>query len=399
MSSAHRGVPAVSARSRLRSTLPVPLVAAYLVILAAAVVLSFGSCRRSDVGTEGAGTVGNGKSLEPAKIAESGKPIRIGFSIATDTFVLERWNKDIKIFTGAASDLGAEVIVQMSAGGAKEQIAQINFLLARDIDVLVLIAHDSELLASIVKKAREAKIPVIAYDRLIIGVPIDAYASFDNREVGRLFGKALLGEVPRGKYLVVNGSTRDNNSYEVNAGLREVIDPAIESGAISLVEEIWLDEWSSDEAREKIGAVLERTTDIQAISCANDQIAQAAIQLLAEYRLAGKVAVVGQDADIGACQKVVEGTQLMTVYKPLAKLAIHAARLAVDLANGKKPAADRFMDNKSGVPVPFFMEAPLAVYRSNMDNTVIRDGFHAAEDVYRNVAVVPASRTDSASAE
>ena len=138
--------------------------------------------------------------------------------------------------------------------------------------------------------------------------------------------------------------------------------------------------------------MLERTTDIQAISCANDQIAQAAIQLLAEYRLAGKVAVVGQDADIGACQKIVEGTQLMTVYKPLVLLATHAASLAVSLARGELPAADRRVDNKSGVSVPFFMEAPIAVFRGNMDSTVIRDGFHAAEDVYRNVSVVPATK-------
>ncbi len=331
-------------------------------------------------------------SLSSDPIDPANDRVRIGFSIATDTFIIERWNKDIKIFTGAARDLGADVIVQMSAGGAKEQISQINFLLTRDIDVLVLIAHDSELLAPIVKKAREAKIPVVAYDRLILGTPIDAYVSFDNREVGRLFAKALLSAVPEGRYLLVNGSTRDNNSFEVNAGVHEELDGAIASGKVSVVDELWLDEWSYDEAREKIGAVLERTTDIQAISCANDQIAQAAIQLLAEYRLAGTVAVVGQDADIGACQKIVEGTQLMTVYKPLVLLATHAASLAVSLARGELPAADRRVDNKSGVSVPFFMEAPIAVFRGNMDSTVIRDGFHAAEDVYRNVSVVPATK-------
>lgn len=348
--------------------------AALVLLVGLALLSSLAGCRRT----------------QPVK--DAAMPVRIGFSVATDTFVLERWNKDIKIFTGAARDLGAEVIVQMSAGGAKEQIAQVNFLLRRDIDALVLIAHDSELLAPIVKKAREAGIPVIAYDRLILGTPIDAYASFDNREVGRLFAKALLGAVPQGNYLVVNGSVRDNNSFEVNAGLHEELDPSIEAGRVRLVDELWLEEWSFDEARERIGAVLDRTTDIQAISCANDQIAQAAIQLLSERRLAGTVAVVGQDADIGACQKVAEGTQLMTVYKPLAKLATSAARLAVSLSRGEKPSADRFVDNKSGAQVPFFMEVPVAVYRSNLDSTVIHDGFHSAADVYRNVSVVPGNR-------
>ncbi|HPX47219.1 MAG TPA: substrate-binding domain-containing protein [Treponemataceae bacterium] len=310
--------------------------------------------------------------------------ITIGFSIATDTFILERWNKDIKIFTGAARDLGAEVIVQLSAGGTKEQIAQINFMLDKDIDVLVVIAHDSEMLSGVVKKARDAKIPVIAYDRLIMGVQIDAYVSFNNREVGRLFGRALSHAVPEGRYLIVNGSVHDNNSYEVNAGLHEILDPLIAPGKVHIVREIWLDEWSFDEALEKIGEVFSEDVDFDAISCANDQIAEAAIQLLSEYRLAGKVAVVGQDADIGACQKVVEGTQLMTVYKPIAKLANSAAAIAVALARGMQVPTELSADNKSGSMIPFYIQEPQPVYRETMDTTVILDGFHSREDVYRN---------------
>jgi len=321
----------------------------------------------------------------PKEAVQKKRPITIGLSIATDTFIIERWNKDLKIFTGAVRDRGAEVIVQLSAGGTKEQISQINFLLDQDIDVLVLIAHDTEMLSGVVKKAKDAKIPVVAYDRLIMGVPIDAYVSFNNREVGRLFGEALLQKVPKGRYLIVNGSLRDNNSFEVNTGLHEILDPFINTQEIEIVEEIWLDQWSFDEARERIEKVLERTTDIDAISCANDQIAGAAIQLLAEHQMAGKVAVVGQDADIGACQKIVEGTQLMTVYKPIARLAARAAQIAVSLAKGEKTEPDFSVDNRSGVPIPYYMEEPKAVFISNMDSTVIRDGFHSAEDVYRNV--------------
>jgi len=316
---------------------------------------------------------------------DNAEKVIIGFSIATDTFIIERWNKDLKIFSGAARDNGAEVLVQLSAGGTKEQIDQINFLLTRDIDVLVIIAHDTEMLSGVVKKAKDAKIPVIAYDRLIMGVPIDAYVSFNNREVGRLFGKALAEAVPRGKYLIVNGSVRDNNSYEVNLGLHEVIDPLVRENGIRLLDEIWLDEWSSDEAREKIGKVLEETRDIDAISCANDQIAGAAIQLLAEYQLAGKVFVVGQDADIGACQKIVDGTQLMTVYKPIVKLATRAAEIAVSIAKGVKVDPDFIIENRSGMPIPYYMEEPTPVFLENMDSTIIRDGFHSSEDVYRNV--------------
>ncbi len=332
------------------------------------VVVGLGSCRRQ----------------EPAETPPS--PITIGFSVATDTFIIERWNKDIKIFTGAARDLGAEVIFQLSAGGTQAQINQIRYLLDQNIDILVVLAHDTDLLAGVIKQVNDRKIPVIAYDRLIQGVPVTAYVSFDNEEVGRLFGKALTAEVPRGNYLVVNGSTRDNNSYLVNNGLHEVIDPFVEDGRIRIVEELWLDEWSSDEATGKIREVLDRTTDIDAISAGNDQLANAAIQLLAERRMAGEVAVVGQDADLLSCQRIVEGLQLMTVYKPIERLATRAARLAVAIVRGEVPPPDRYVENGSDTPVPFYMEMPRAVFDRNMNETVIRDGFHSATDVYRNVA-------------
>lgn len=323
---------------------------------------------------------------EGTQAAEGDKPaVTIGFSIATDTFVTERWNKDLKIFTGAAKELGAEVLIQLSAGGTKEQISQINFLLNRKIDVLVVIAHDTEMIAGAIKQVKDSGIPVVAYDRMILGVPIDAYISFDNAEVGRLFGRALSTAVPRGRYLIVNGSVRDTNSYQVNAGLYEILGPLIEEGRIQVAEEIWLEEWSFDEALEKIGAIFDVSTDFDAISCGNDQIANAAIQLLSERRLAGTVAVVGQDADLITCQRVVEGTQLMTVYKPLATLATRAARLAIAIATGTGLPYDTLLENKSGAMIPSYIEAPLAVGKDNMDETIIRDGFHSAEDVYRNI--------------
>ncbi len=313
------------------------------------------------------------------------RPVTIGFSVATDTFIIERWNKDIKIFTSAAGELGAEVIMQMSAGGTQAQIDQIRYLLGQNIDVLVILPHDTDLLAGVVRLANDQRIPVLAYDRLIQGVPLSAYISFDNEEVGRLFGQALTAEVPRGNYLIVNGSVRDNNSYLVNSGLYEVIQPRIDAGDIEIVDEIWLEAWSSDEAAERIREVLQRTTDIDAISAANDQVANAAIQLLAERRLAGQVAVVGQDADLLSSQRVVEGLQLMTVYKPIQLLASRAAEVAVGLARGAMPTPDRMVDNGSGTDIPYFMEAPRAVFSWNMDETIIRDGFHSADDVYRTV--------------
>jgi D-xylose transport system substrate-binding protein len=223
----------------------------------------------------------------------------------------------------------------------------------------------------------------VAYDRPIMQVPISGYVSFDNREVGRLLAQSLASRAPKGNYLIVNGSVHDNNSFEVSKGLHEVLDPLVARKDIVLVDEIWLDFWSFDEARLKIDAVLRRTTDIDAISCANDQLAGAAVSLLSELRLAGKVYVVGQDADLLACQRIVDGLQLMTVYKPLPALATRAARIAVQMARGKRPDPDKYLDNGSGEKIPFYVEKPQAVFKEQMLSTVVEDGFHSREDVYR----------------
>ena len=309
--------------------------------------------------------------------------IRIGFSVATETFLLERWDKDIRIFTNVAGELGADVIFAKTPGTAYDQISQIQYLKDQDIDVLVVIPQDKELLAGVIKKIMDDGIPVLSYDRPIMGIPISGYVSFDNREVGRLLGKALVAEVPKGKYIIVNGSVRDNNSFEVNKGLLEILHPYIVSGDIEIAEEIWLELWSFDEAREKLEPVLDQHPDVSAISGANDQLAGAAVSLLSERRLAGKVAVVGQDADLLACQRVVEGLQLMTVYKPLPNLASRAATIAVRMAKGQIPEPNQYMENGSGKLIPFYVETPIAVYADQMDATVIKDGFHSPEDVYR----------------
>ena len=311
--------------------------------------------------------------------------ITIGFSAATETFLLERWDRDIQIFLSSARDRGANVILQKSEGNALGQIPQIEYLIESNVDVLVIIPHDKELLSGVLKKAEDRGIPVLAYDRPVMGIPISGYVSFDNQEVGRLLSRALLKQVPRGNYLVVNGSKRDNNSFELNKGVYDILTTHINKGDIRVIEEIWLEEWSYDEALEKIRKVLQDNRDIQAISCANDQIADAAIRALAERQMAGSVAVVGQDADLLSCQRVVEGTQLMTVYKPISRLAQRAAELAVALAKGEAPEPDQTLDNGSGIPIPFYVETPIAVFKDQIESTVIKDGFHSKEDVYRNL--------------
>lgn len=119
------------------------------------------------------------------------------------------------------------------------------------------------------------------------------------------------------------------------------------------------------------------------IMCGNDGIAGYAIQALSERRLAGSVCVVGQDADLDACQRIVEGTQCMTVYKPVEQLAKRAAELAVELAMGKSLNIKETIDDGT-YKVPYEKLTPVAVTKENMDE-VITGKYHEASDIYLNI--------------
>ena len=323
-------------------------------------------------------------SSKASKNDNKTKPL-VGFSIASDTLILERWNKDIKIFSSEIAALGGEVLFQLSAGGTEAQITQIEYLLSKDIDALVVIPNDSDMLSVVIQQITDKQIPIIAYDRPINGVPIDAYVSFDNKSVGMLMAKALTSACPHGKYLIINGSKKDSNSYEVNRGIMSVLEPFVTGGKIEIKKQIWLDEWSFDEALKKADEVFADSTDFDAITCGNDQIAEAVLQLLAERRLAGKILVSGQDADLSACQHIAEGTQFMTVYKPIKALATRAAKVTMSIINGNPDRPDDYISNKSNGLIPFYCEQPYAVTKENLEETIIKDGFHTAKDVYRNI--------------
>jgi D-xylose transport system substrate-binding protein len=123
---------------------------------------------------------------------------------------------------------------------------------------------------------------------------------------------------------------------------------------------------------------------IDAVIAANDATAGGVIQALMAQGLAGKIPVSGQDAELAAVQRIVEGTQTMTVYKPIKALTEKVAELAVKLAKGEKISADRKLNNGK-IEVPSVLLSPIAVDKLNIDNTIIADGFHSRQDVYKNV--------------
>lgn len=308
--------------------------------------------------------------------------IQIGMSF--DTFVLERWLRDRDVFVATATELGAEVNVQNANGDAQEQASQIEYLIEKGMDVLVIVAVDGEndALKAAVKKAKDKGIKIIAYDRSLQGSNADLHVSFDNTEVGKLMAQAVLSQIPaNGKIAVLLGSPQDHNVTMVEQGINEVLD---KSDAV-LVYKNYADNWKAEYAYDQMTECLENNGAVDAVICGNDGLAAMAFKALSEHRMVNDVCIVGQDADIDACQRIVEGTQYMTVYKPIDLLARQTAQYAVTLAQGGSLDDIHTTFNDGTYDVPFLKLDPVMVTKENIDSEIIDSRFHLRSEVYLNV--------------
>ena len=314
------------------------------------------------------------KQEEPRQEEEEDR-IRIGLSF--DTFVLERWQRDRDAFVARASELGAEVNVQNANGDVEEQIAQIEYLIEKDVDVIAVIAVDSRGLSDVVAKAKRAGIRVIAYDRLLTDAGVDLYISFDNERIGQMMAECIAANTPAGgKVFMMCGSPEDNNVSLVEKGFYSVMDKT----DLEIVGTAYADNWLGEMGYAAVSGFLDEGGELDAVMCGNDDIASQVIRALSERRLAGEVCVVGQDADLSGCQRIVEGTQTMTVYKSIETLAMRAAESAVVLAEeGSVKTAGTYFDGT--YEVPYIGLEPIAVTESNMQ-VIIDDGYHLEEDIY-----------------
>ncbi|HON88983.1 MAG TPA: substrate-binding domain-containing protein, partial [Spirochaetales bacterium] len=224
---------------------------------------------------------------------------------------------------------------------------------------------------------------VISYDRLVSNANVDVYISFDNEQVGSLMADTALREKPKGKYVIVNGAINDNNAFMINTGIMKILQPAIARGDITIAGEIWPDEWSSEAVRTRFEALIAQNEHIDVVLCGNDMLAETVIAILSENRILENTLVLGQDAELSACQRVAEHTQFATIYKPVQLLALKAAGFALMLARKEKLPTEFFISDGT-YSIPYTKLSPIVVTASTLDETVIRDGFHNANEVYRN---------------
>ena len=323
------------------------------------------------------------QSADPGQRAAPRGPIRIGLSM--DTLKEERWQRDRDLFVARAKELGAEVLVQSANGDDRVQTQQADNLLTQGVDVLVVIPHNGEIAASIVEAAKGRNVPVISYDRLIRSSEPALYISFDNEKVGELQGRYLLERAPKGNYVLIGGAPTDNNALLFRKGQMNVLQPAVDRGDVKVVSDQWAKDWLASEAlRITEDALTKSGNQVTAVVASNDATAGGAVSALEVQRLAGKVLVSGQDADLVALQRIIAGTQSMTVYKPVHLLARRAAEAAVALARGEKVPTTAAINN-GRVDVPSILLEPVVVDKGNIVETVVKDGYQKLEAVYENV--------------
>ncbi|WP_330333250.1 substrate-binding domain-containing protein [Streptomyces sp. NBC_00536] len=276
-----------------------------------------------------------------------------------------------------------EVVYANAKQDATTQNSQVDTMITNKVNVLIVDAVDSKAIAGAVKRAKDAGIPVVAYDRLAEG-PIDAYTSFDNEEVGKVQGKALLealgDKAKDGQIVMMNGSVTDPNAKLFKQGAHSVLD-----GKVNIAKEYDTVEWKPENANTNMAAALSAVgkDKIVGVYSANDGMAGGIITALKAAGLTTLPPVTGQDAELAGVQRIVAGEQFMSVYKPYAPEAEAAAKMAVALA--KKERIEVVTTSKVDSPttkgIPSVLIPVVSLTKANIKDTVIRDNVYSADEI------------------
>lgn len=337
--------------------------------LAGAVLAGLAACGANEAASGAGGQGGDGGDGEAPKIA-----LLLPESKTTRYEAFDR-----PLFEAKVADLcqECEVIYSNADQDEAKQLQQAEAALTEGVDVMVLDPVDSKAAATIVNSAKSQDVPVIAYDRFISDAPIDYYISFDNEKVGQIQGQALVDKlegdgVTAGNIVMINGSPTDNNALLFKKGAHSVLD----GSGYTIAAEFDTPDWSPDEAQAWMEGQLAQSTDLVGVYAANDGTGGGAIAAMKGAGMEPLPPVTGQDAELAAIQRIIAGTQYMTVYKAIKPEAEKAAELAVGLANGEKPSVEDEVDG-----IPSVLLEPVAVTVDNIADTIVADEFYSVEDI------------------
>jgi len=309
-------------------------------------------------------------------LAVSGQKV----GLLLDSYILDRWYLDQKLFMDRVKELGGEPLLEVAYGDTLEQLKLGKKLIDAGAKVLVIVPTDGKQAARIVAMAKASKVPVISYDRLILSNDLSLYVSYNNEKVGSLQAGYALKKMPVGNYLLFNGPVSDNNAIQFAKGQHKILDPQVKKGKIKIIGDFVMADWGELNALTKMDEFLSSSKERpNVVIAANDALASGAIQSLPQDLL-GKVVITGQDADLTALKNIVAGNQSMTVYKPIKPLAIMAADMAINLAKGKAVKGTTKLTSGS-VTVNAILLDPIVVDKTNYKETVVKDGHATLSDI------------------
>lgn len=316
----------------------------------------------------------------PAVTAET-----IGMSWAR--FQEERWVIDQAALQARLEELGHELITADARGSVERQAADIEGLLARGVDVLMVVGHDTTAVIPAVERAIAEGVPVISYERQIIH-PDVIYVGFDPVLVGEAQARALLEVQPGGNYVLIKGGQQDQYAHGTFQGQMNVIGSLVEDGTISILAEQWTTDWKPEVAQANMENIITAHGDaIEAVLSSNDGMASGVVAALEEAGLAG-LPVSGQDGDIAAVNRIARGTQTMTAWKDVRQLGARAAELADAIARGEDlaslPGHTTFVDAESGIEQDAFPLEPTTITIDNI-SMMVDAGWISVEEVCRGV--------------
>jgi D-xylose transport system substrate-binding protein len=350
--------------------------------VAAAAVLCLGLAACGDDGGDDSASPGSTSG------SGSGEGGSVGV-ILPDASTSPRWEANDRPLLAAAFEAAdIEADIQNADGDTSKFGTICDGMINAGVNVLLIVNLDSDSGSACLKKAQDAGIQTIDYDRLTLGGGASFYVSFDNVEVGRLMGQGLekcLTDAGKtaGNIVYINGDPTDNNAALFKQGYVEALKPSVDAGTFKVVGD-QTGEWDATVA----GTAFEQlytanNGGIDGVVSANDTMAGGIIARLKALGINGQVPVTGQDASVEGLQAILAGDQCMTVYKAIEQEANAASELAIALINGDDPSAlatGSVEDTVLGKDVPSVLEKPQSIFKDNVKD-VIDDGFWTVEDI------------------
>ncbi|MFF5896111.1 multiple monosaccharide ABC transporter substrate-binding protein [Streptomyces argenteolus] len=344
-----------------------------------------------------------GQNSEGGSEEKKGGSDSATIGVAMPTKSSERWISD-----------GANVVKELKAKGYEtklvygeddpdQQVSQIENMITQGVDALIVAAIDNKSLDNVLQQAKDADIPVISYDRLILGTEnVDYYASFDNEKVGELQGTYIVDKLgledgKKGPFSIelFAGSNDDNNTKYFFQGAMNVLQPYVDKGELvvrskqTALNQVTTLRWDGGTAQKRMDDLLTssyRSTRVDAVLSPYDGISIGILSALKSDGYGTKAkplpVVTGQDAEVASVKSIIAGEQTQTVYKDLRQLAKVASNMVDAVLNDKKPETNdtKSYDNGAKV-VPAFLLQPVSVDKANYEKVLVDGGYYTANDL------------------